>query len=268
MNWKFPYLVLFLVMGSILSGPEANSAPSKIVPRVDTSQTNSGKKPMLTEEQIRIAAAEFSPIILFRKISKTEKGIDTRSQKTVFEIEVISATTKKGLNTKTVWDWGSWELDSNFYIMIRKGNGIMSNPTIYLPDSEASAVKDYKELEAVYSATKSKFLSLGSMRAANEGKAEILFAKVLPKGVGKKVSFHILENLSSISLEQISAGVPDSIQLVEGGTYYLAISKSLLGRKVLESKPFSIEESKTLSKLFSARLDFLKEPWSKTYAEP
>lgn len=223
----------------------------------------------ITPEELKQAAIGFIPLVLFRKISSTEHAIGTRSHQTIFEIQVVMASSGNGSKLDQIKKWGNSPMDSDFHLSLIQ-NGSLSTSLRFPPNEEILARKTFAEYNEVIQKTNSKFMSMPTLRAAADGDAEIFIAKTIPGPEiksNKRLDLKILKNLSGKRVGKVKLKSSLKSPLETDSVYFIGYKKAIFGGNVIEAKMVMLEDLDSIEKMYAIRMEVMKQPWTKSLAE-
>ena len=261
-----PAILIFLVSSIAVHSIESKQHSGIISPRKESVS-------MFEQSALELAVAQYQPLILCRILSSAESGKETRSYKTDYSIQVLASTAGFESQRKSIWSYGGPVLEKGFHLVIL-GIGGRIDSSISIPDGkENSGQESFNEAKAKMDGIKAKFLPLETFRMANDGKVDLVLAKVGKRNPMEHAkegiySLEVLEILSGSEGAEVQALMEGPETLAVSAPYFIGLHRKGKTPRIIAAKKTSPEEMKFYSTLYRNRLEFLKEPWSKKYAEP
>lgn len=231
-----------------------------------------GDSTLFAQSNLQLAVAQYQPVILCRILPSAESGKGTRSFKTEYSIQVLASTAGFESQRKSIWSHGGPGLEKGLHMVI-PGIGGRIDSSISIPDGkEKSGQESFNEAKSRMDGIKKKFLPLETFRMANEGKVELVLAKVGWRNPmeNSKVGIYTLEILeipSGSKVAEVQALMEGPETLTVSALYFISLHQKEKTPRITAAIKTTPEEIEFYSTLYRNRSEFLKEPWSKKYAE-
>jgi hypothetical protein len=228
---------------------------------------------MFEQSKLELAVAQYQPLILCRILSSAESGKETRSYKTEYSILVHASTAGFESQRKSIWSYGGPSLEKGVHLVILGVGGRIDSSISIPAGKEKSGEESFNEAKSRMDGIKTKFLPLETFRMANEGKVDLVLVKVgkrNPMEHSKEgiYTLEVLEILSGSDGAEVQALMEGPEKLTVSAPYFIGLHRKGKIHRITAAKKTTPEEMEFYSTLYRNRLEFLKEPWSKKYAEP